>query len=348
MAPEVAYIRVGNPERLRPIGGGADILLNVDSDGFSLGNTQPSAFWTGPKGTLANYGSTFTPSPNTETTPYHHLTITSMVDCSTPGDYWFEDIAFRPTTVTATARGVINGNYPNVRIHLKRFLIRPQRVVDPANPDVASNQLTGIYAHDFEAERGDVSGTTDGFATQQTGRIRGCYVHDLAYRYAGYQTVDLVTHNDGFQVFAGDGSEWIGNYSDLRPDPVFSDRSAPSSSSTGGIGQHIAITPTIGNAPITNLHAEDSWIDYGFRGIGGAASSNPARNGGSIYILRNRFGPNIASFPVQGYGSTRRPIIVAPEQNLIGLPATGLGVADTNNGNVNYDGTPILVYRQTP
>lgn len=249
----------------------------------------------------------------------------------------------------STSVGVVNAAHQNcVGLLIKDCLIVP---------DYPSYWLTGIFGHDYTAERCNIYNVVDGFGAFNANsghttdpifvRIYGSYVHDLSYYSPDPTHGDNRTHNDGIQIqgnsdiiirgnrFDANASSSVGDgYNDSVPAPL------PASYRPSVTGQAIGITPNV--SAVANVTIDQNWIDYGAQSI--TIAVNTYNVGTGISITANRFGrnqPNLTKDSV----TARRAIAVQTGVNTItGVPAsTG---TDTQLGNVyDDDSSPITIWR---
>lgn len=216
-------------------------------------------------------------------------------------------------------------------------------------PDVRGPGWTGIFGHDYIAYRCDVSGTDDGFGvipppggdgSEPCGvQILSSFVHDLQFWTPDPSHVDNKTHNDGIQVHGGSGFELRGSNIEM----TFTDHNG-----VGGTprsvddGDGVNFTPLTG--PIADALVERNWFDYGAAGVRGAGTTDVLTV--QAVVRNNRFGPNfnLRDTLVPGVTAQRPMSFNIGYTNIADLPGeTG---TDLVAGNVRYDGSPALVWRQ--
>lgn len=224
-------------------------------------------------------------------------------------------------------------------------------------PDYPSIWLTGIFGHDYTAERCNIYNVVDGFGAFNANsghttdpiyvRIYGSYVHDLSYYSPDPTHGDNRTHNDGIQIQGNSDMIILGNRFDANASTMVGDgynnsvpAPLPASYRPSVTGQAIGITPVV--SVISDVTIDKNWINYGAQSITIAINNNNVGSG--IVVTNNRFGrnqPNLTKDSV----TARRAIAVQTGVNPItGIPATT--ATDTELGNVyEDDNSPITIWR---
>lgn len=249
----------------------------------------------------------------------------------------------------STSVGLINAAHQNcVGLIVKDCLVVP---------DFPSYWITGIFGHDYTAERCNIYSVVDGFGVFNANsghttdpvyvRIYGSYVHDLSYYSPDPNHGDNRTHNDGIQIqgnsdiiiqgnrFDANVSSSVGDgFNDFVPAPL------PASYRPSVTGQAIGITPNV--SAVGDVTIDKNWIDYGAQSI--TIVINTYNVGSGISITNNRFGrgqPNLTKDAV----AARRAIAVQTGVNSItGVPGTT--GTDTTLGNVyDDDNSPVTIWR---
>ena len=181
-------------------------------------------------------------------------------------------------------------------------------------PQMPSYNWTGLYSHDFTAQRCNIYRTVDGggaFAANKNTNAKfwGCWLHDLTlFAPDPNHTGDLRTHNDIIQIQGGYGTEIIGclmegflsnwpvgeNFvaatSDVTTNPpnVWAPPHAYSASGRCVSTSVIQITPNVGTPKVVKDNViRNNWI------VGGAVAINYADTGaadssqGSAGVIQN-------------------------------------------------------------
>jgi hypothetical protein len=189
-------------------------------------------------------------------------------------------------------------------------------------PDFPSYWLDGIIGDNFTARYNKVYNVVDGFGINGTGVLNtACYsnwVYDLSYFSPDPNHTDNQTHNDCIQVFGGDGAIIAGNRLDCFLSTTVGTLNNPYTQGNA------AIQLNQGTAPLTNLAANDNWVDGGNITVNGLGVTGDIGD-----LLRNRCGRGSHSGQVIGFATAT-------------VCNTGTG-ADVNVYDDN--GTPVPIYR---
>lgn len=153
----------------------------------------------------------------------------------------------------------------------------------------------GMNAGEFAALRVNVSGCEDGFQVSAGTSITDSYIHDLRYT--------ATSHNDGIQVFDGNGQKFVHN-------------TIIDAAQRGNAA--IFLQPYSG--PITNATISDNLLD-------GAGYTVKVEKSSGVVIARNILGPHFRWGWISSGGSTRFPNPIKPTLtgnvfDATGLPAT--------------------------
>lgn len=335
----------------RPLGGGPDIPLNTRWRDVQLGVTKPDGSNTGtvagiPLRTVTQEILSIT-EPNTV---LENLDIHGRIIARAPG------LIVRNCRIrgTATPNNLIEATRPgNSATFIDCTLI----------PDVPQLGVDAFLGGDCTFIRCEVAHVVDGWGVLTpvfggigdpagpTGvSLLSCYFHDFLYwspdpAHQGQPGAgnDNATHNDAVQVHGGYGAIVRGCHFDMTESP-YSTVGAGGHPSEGLYGQGVTLTPNQG--AIAGAVVEENWINRGKHGVvGSGVPSFPL----SATVRNNRFGPDFVSADVTGTGVVApRPVIFpANEWNLIDGLRTTTGL-DDSQGNTNYDGSPVMIWRETP
>jgi hypothetical protein len=336
----------------------------------SFGTYQPSAATTGYNGDYAaTKYATLTPQSGDITISVAGTTLTGL-DISgkvrvQAANVTISSCRIRGNNTQSTNAGLIDCTSAAA----SNVLIQDCLIV----PDTPSVWWTGILGHDYTVRRSEVHNSVDGFGGYNTTNsngpanvyVYGNYVHDLFYSGPDPNHSDNRTHNDCIQIQGNSLYRIVGNNFIATANPAIGTASGGGSygdpyyiSSTGlysVTGQCVAITPAVG--AITDLVIDSNWFAYGAQSITAILGSYAASNLGSItnnhFDSRTNYVINKSSsngqVPDQ---ATNRAVLIYnndtvanfPQINTSGTDAV-TSFLDTVCGNVDYDGSPVRVFR---
>ncbi|MGB4758836.1 MAG: hypothetical protein WBP26_02150 [Candidatus Saccharimonadales bacterium] len=255
----------------------------------------------------------------------------------------------RGNNSATTEVGIVNAHHQNcVNLLVKDCLLVP---------DYPSYWITGLFGHDYTAERCDIHSVVDGFGAFNSNsghttdpiyvRIYGSYVHDLSYYSPDPNHGDNRTHNDGIQIqgssdiiirgnrFEANASSTVGDgYNNSVPAPL------PVQYRPSVTGQAIGITPNV--SAVANTIIDQNWIDYGAQSI--TIAVNTYNVGSGISITNNRFGRNQPNLTKDSVAARRAIAVQNGVNSITGVPATT--GTDTTLGNVyDDDDSPVTIWR---
>lgn len=236
-------------------------------------------------------------------------------------------------------------------------------------PDTPNTGWTGVLGHDYTVKRCEVYHAVDGFGGYNTYNnngpanveLYGNYVHDLFYYGPDPGHADGHTHNDCMQIQGNSNYRIVGNFFEGTVDASIGTPTNPTGigdglygnpyliASTGKYsvtGQVIGITPNVG--AVSNVVIDKNWLTYGAQTITIILGKFAASDIGTITnnVFDTRTNPLIRKTASHGQvpdETARRAVLVTPTDIVANFPTST--DFDTQCGNIDYDGSPIKIYR---